>query len=270
MPATTLLLLFGSTRTLPTALYCGNCPGGLGVSHAEHIRPQHRPGGTGIGGFQNALTAHRKGTKIQVARAGIDGVMIVRIDDIVSIAVVEISGSSVTTVQVVEALQQLVVFQTPPPTVPAYATMLPFGRSRIDSDIVNSPFGGRVIKAARAAGHAQWLRTERGKIGRTKRVWIGEVKLQMLSCWDAGGHARMLRCGGSQPCRIKTAGRKRQTIVPVLFQFCKTISFVLVSATRHRHIASRLRDTAQRAIFAANIASASPENRESIRAAPED
>src|SRR5437667_2148550 len=28
VPATTLLLLFGSTRTLPTALYCGNCPGG--------------------------------------------------------------------------------------------------------------------------------------------------------------------------------------------------------------------------------------------------
>src|SRR6266404_1851507 len=28
VPATTLLLLFGSTRTLPTALYCGNCPEG--------------------------------------------------------------------------------------------------------------------------------------------------------------------------------------------------------------------------------------------------
>src|SRR6266705_2168165 len=28
VPATTLLLLFGSTRTLPTALYCGNCPAG--------------------------------------------------------------------------------------------------------------------------------------------------------------------------------------------------------------------------------------------------
>src|SRR6476659_10912067 len=28
VPATTLLLLFGSTRTFPTALYCGYCPGG--------------------------------------------------------------------------------------------------------------------------------------------------------------------------------------------------------------------------------------------------
>src|SRR5439155_23434335 len=28
VPATTLLLSLGSTRTLPTALYCGNSPGG--------------------------------------------------------------------------------------------------------------------------------------------------------------------------------------------------------------------------------------------------
>ena len=42
-----------------------------------------------------------------------------------SIDVVEMSGSSVTIVQVVDALQQLVVFQTPPPTAPAYATILP-------------------------------------------------------------------------------------------------------------------------------------------------
>src|SRR4030095_8502708 len=28
VPASTLLLLFGSTRTLPTALYCGHSPGG--------------------------------------------------------------------------------------------------------------------------------------------------------------------------------------------------------------------------------------------------
>src|SRR3954447_1038187 len=30
VPATTLLPLFGSTRTLPTALYCGNSPAGSG------------------------------------------------------------------------------------------------------------------------------------------------------------------------------------------------------------------------------------------------
>jgi len=43
-----------------------------------------------------------------------------------SMLVVEISGSSVSTDHVVELLQQLVVFHTPPPTVAAYATMLPF------------------------------------------------------------------------------------------------------------------------------------------------
>jgi hypothetical protein len=72
----------------------------------------------------------------------------------------------------------------------------------------------------------------------------------MLSRWDAGGHARMLRCGGSQPCRIKTAGRKRQTIVPVLFQFSKTISFVPCIAARHWHVALGPRGAPQRAIFA--------------------
>ena len=33
--------------------------------------------------------------------------------------IVEISGSSVSTLHVVEVLQQLVVFQTPPPTLAA-------------------------------------------------------------------------------------------------------------------------------------------------------
>jgi hypothetical protein len=36
------------------------------------------------------------------------------------------SGSLVTGTQEVDALQQLVVFQTPPPTDARYATMLPF------------------------------------------------------------------------------------------------------------------------------------------------
>ncbi len=42
-----------------------------------------------------------------------------------SILIVARSGSSVVTLQEVELLQQFVVFQTPPPTEPRYATMLP-------------------------------------------------------------------------------------------------------------------------------------------------
>src|SRR6266581_1881893 len=123
-------------------------------------------------------------------------------------------------------------------------------RSRVDSYRVNSSFRGGVIETARTAGHSFRLRTECGEIGRTQRIWIGEIKLQMLSRRDAGGHACMLRCGGSQPCRIKTAGRKRQTVVPVLFQFCKTTSFVPCIAARHRHVALGPRGPPQRAIFA--------------------
>ena len=44
---------------------------------------------------------------------------------IVSMAVVPINGSSVVTLHVVKLLQQLVVFHTPPPIEPIYATMLP-------------------------------------------------------------------------------------------------------------------------------------------------
>src|SRR2546423_1756729 len=38
----------------------------------------------------------------------------------------EISGSSVTAAHAVEALQQFVVFQTPPPSLAEYATIEPF------------------------------------------------------------------------------------------------------------------------------------------------
>ena len=40
-------------------------------------------------------------------------------------SIAAMSGSSVVTVQLVVVEQQLVVFQTPPPTVPAYATIEP-------------------------------------------------------------------------------------------------------------------------------------------------
>src|SRR6185436_20263117 len=39
VPATTLLLLFGSTRTFPTAWYCGNCPTGTGSAAPKTLDP---------------------------------------------------------------------------------------------------------------------------------------------------------------------------------------------------------------------------------------
>src|SRR5690349_22868573 len=98
-------------------------------------------------------------------------------------------------------------------------------RGRVDSYRVNSPLRRGIIETARTAGHSFWLRTECGEIRRTQRVWIGEFKLQMLARWDAGGHPCMLRGGGSQPCRIKTASRKCQTVAPILFQLAKISRF---------------------------------------------
>ena len=43
----------------------------------KHICSQQRPGNAGVGRLENALTAHREGTKIQVACAGVDRVVIV-------------------------------------------------------------------------------------------------------------------------------------------------------------------------------------------------
>ena len=115
--------------------------------------------------------------------------------------------------------------------------------SWIDCNRVNSPFGRRVIKTARTTGHPLRLRTESGKIGRTQRVWIGEFKLQMLSRRDAARHPCMLSRGGSHPCGIEAAGRKRQTVVPVLLQLCQTGSFALFFGPRYRHVAFGLRGT---------------------------
>src|SRR3954466_11308525 len=43
VPATTLLLLFGSTRTLPTASYCGNCPAGSPYHGPKTLAPSTVP-----------------------------------------------------------------------------------------------------------------------------------------------------------------------------------------------------------------------------------
>ena len=119
VPATTFLLLFGSTRTLPTAWYCGNWPAGSVYAGPKTSAPSTVQCRAGVGGLEDALAAHREGAVVQVAGAGIDRVVVVRIDGEGVDRVVEMSGSSVVTVQVVEPLQQLVVFQTPPPTVAA-------------------------------------------------------------------------------------------------------------------------------------------------------
>jgi hypothetical protein len=39
VPAITLLLEFGSTRTLPTASYCGNWPAGSGYAIPKTLAP---------------------------------------------------------------------------------------------------------------------------------------------------------------------------------------------------------------------------------------
>ena len=188
-------------------------------------------------------------------------------------AVVEISGSSVTTVHVVEVAAAIGRF----PHTAADRTQNRLrcchccGRRRIDGNGVNSPFSCRVIKTARTTRHPQWLRTECGKIGRTQRVWIGEIKLQMLSRWDAGSSSGMLSRSSAHPCRIEAAGRICQTVMPVLFQLCQTSSFALCTGARYRHVALGLRGTRNCSLFTGEYGKGYPgQAEESVRAAYED
>src|SRR4029078_3660101 len=82
------------------------------------------------------------------------------------------------------------------------------GSRRIDSNGVNSTFSDRVVETARTTSHSRRLRSEGGKIGRTQRVWIGEIKLQMLSRRDASCHAVMLCDRRAHPGGVKPASGK--------------------------------------------------------------
>ncbi|PYK47431.1 MAG: hypothetical protein DME51_13680 [Verrucomicrobia bacterium] len=203
-------------------------PRRLRVNHAEYIRAQYRPGATCISRFKDALAAHGEGTEIEIARARIDGVMIAGIDG--------------HTVNGCGGNQRIIRHDGPCSARAAAVRRLPHtaadragishdaaidGGSWIDRNRVNSPFGRRVIIAARTTGHSLGLWTERGKIGRCKTQWIGRVELETEPRRNAARYARMLCGRGAQPRRIKAAGRKCQTILPVLFQLCQTSSFAL-------------------------------------------
>src|SRR5438094_242171 len=101
------------------------------------------------------------------------------------------------------------------------------GRGWIDSNGVNSAFSGRVIIAARAAGHALWLGTEGGKSACTKRRRIARTTLLVGSSGDPARDPSVLSSGDTHPCGIKPARGIGQTISPIQFQLRKTSSFVL-------------------------------------------
>ena len=100
-------------------------------------------------------------------------------------------------------------------------------RGGIDRNGVNPTFGGRIVKATRAAGHPLWLRAECRKTSRGKRQRIGPAEFSKSSGRDAAGHSRVLSSGSTHPCWVEPAGRIRQAILPVLFQLGETRSFAL-------------------------------------------
>src|SRR5207245_4182627 len=119
---------------------------------------------SGIGGLEDALATHGKGTEIEIACAGIDSVMIAGIDG--------------NTVDGRSGNQRIVGYHAPASGITTTVGRLPYAASDrpqishnaaihyggwIDRYRVHSPFGRRVVKTTRAAGHAFWLRAEADK-----------------------------------------------------------------------------------------------------------
>ena len=92
---------------------------GFGISRAEHSAANERPVSASIDRLQYTLTAHRKRAVVQVTGTGVNGLMIARVDGDCVDRRDRDKGIVVVLVQVVVELQQFVVFQTPPPTLPA-------------------------------------------------------------------------------------------------------------------------------------------------------
>src|SRR5204862_7040025 len=98
-------------------------------------------------------------------------------------------------------------------------------RGGIDRYGVNPTFSRRVIITIEAACHALRLRAECGKTSRGKRGRIGPAEFSKSSGRDATGHARVLSSGSAHTCRVESARRIRQAVLPVLFQLGQTLSF---------------------------------------------
>src|SRR4030095_4147263 len=51
-----------------------------GVRHTENVGAEYCPGSAGVYGLENTLATHGEGTVMESAGAGVDSVMIIRID----------------------------------------------------------------------------------------------------------------------------------------------------------------------------------------------
>src|SRR5438093_5306383 len=115
--------------------------------------------------LRNPLTAHREGAEVEITCAGVDGVMIAGIND----NGVNSCGRN----------ERVISDYCPRRHVAAAIRRFPdaaanragigddaaiHGRGWIDSNGVDSTFGGCVIKTTRAAGHVLWLWTECRKV----------------------------------------------------------------------------------------------------------
>ncbi len=209
----------------------------FGVSRAENTRAQDCPGRPTIGGFEDALAAHGERAEVQIARAGIDDVVVVRIDR------QGVDGGG--------ADQRIVREQSPVGGAAAAVGRLPDpaahranvgddravgGRCRIHHDCVHPALGNAVVVAARAAGHAFGSRPERGESIRVQHQWCALAVDEILGL-DAerqfARDERILRRRLPDPLGIETAGRISQAIVPRHFNPGEVIRFL----PRDRHVA---------------------------------
>ena len=189
---------------------------------AENICAQQRPVGAAVGRFQDALAPHGEGTEIQIARASVDRVVIVRIDR--------------DRIDRDRGEQRIIGGRRPGRAAIAAVGRFPnaavhgpdvsdVGRDRINRDVVHAARGEAVIEAARAAGHAQGFRPERGEVIGIKHeralcfLEAGHLQAE----WDAALDQGVLPSGPAHPFRIEDAGGISHPRVPFAFHAVEII-----------------------------------------------
>ncbi len=195
----------------------------LGVGRAEDVGAERRPVRAAVGRLEDPLAAHRERAVVEVAGAGVDDVVVVRVDR--------------QRVDADRRDERIVGRHAPRRRVAAAVRRLPDAaadarrvrddaavrrRRRIDDDRVDATRRPRVVEAAAAAGHALRRRSERDRVGRVQhnvslreRGGFNGLSGRIGALRRSALDALVLRRSAAEPGRVVVTGRVRDPVAPV-------------------------------------------------------